>query len=318
MGQLKVAFWNVQNLFGPGAVPRGPQSVDEFDDKIAALCAVMNGFFDGAGPDLLGIAEAASGAIVNRLAGALVGPYTTVWEPAGSAANTGLALLGRTSVFGRIHRVESYRPTTFARPRWLAVRCETHGVSEPFLAVVNHWKSRMPPAHIAANDRIQAARELGDFLARQQRHACAIVFGDFNAEPFEPPFADTALRARRTFAGALWRRATPAYLYNTAWRFLAEPEMWEAAGQPGYQEPRPKTTHGIQRPVVFDQLLVSGRALQNGPIRLREASIEYLWDQATSRRNNRGELQPFAWKWRSARDFEGVSDHFPLLARFDF
>lgn len=41
MGQLKVAFWNVQNLFGPGISRRGPQNAAEFDDKIAAVAAVV-------------------------------------------------------------------------------------------------------------------------------------------------------------------------------------------------------------------------------------------------------------------------------------
>jgi len=290
------------------------------DDKIGALAGAINRFFAESGPDLLGLAEIATERIVLNLANRLNGAYVHVWEPAGQGVNTGLALLARTAVFSRLQHVTGYRPSTFARPRWLVVRCNLNHVAEPFFTVVNHWKSRMPsgPQSVPdAADRVETAKRLGDFLAGQQRDTCAIVVGDFNAEPFERPFLHTALRSRRTFSNALWVCATSAHLYNTAWKFLCEPAPWEDARMQGYMEPRPKTTHGRNAPAVFDQLLVSGRALRKGPLQLRESTVEYFCDHVTSERNARGRLIPRRWHWLQPGQHSGASDHFPLLAAFD-
>lgn len=57
MPDLRVAFWNVQNLFEPGLQNRRPRHQQELDAKLDVLAMVLNGLFDDAGPDLLGLAE---------------------------------------------------------------------------------------------------------------------------------------------------------------------------------------------------------------------------------------------------------------------
>jgi hypothetical protein len=42
MANLNVAFWNVQNLFEPSVVARGPQSQTELDEKLDVLADVIN------------------------------------------------------------------------------------------------------------------------------------------------------------------------------------------------------------------------------------------------------------------------------------
>ena len=125
--EIRVAFWNVQNLLEAGAVPRGPQSNAEADAKVDALARAIRAFFHGKGPDLLGLAEIGTRRLLDDLAAKLPGKYLKVWEPPAIATQTGLALLARETVFSQLHAVAVQRPVVIARPRSLVVRCELTG-----------------------------------------------------------------------------------------------------------------------------------------------------------------------------------------------
>jgi endonuclease/exonuclease/phosphatase family metal-dependent hydrolase len=317
-----VAFWNVSNLFRPGVVSRGPQSDEEVTAKIGVVATVIDALFDGRGPDLLGLAEVNGADLLARIQGALSADYLPLWSEPGMSDQTGLALLGRQGAVSDLELVDEQRPTMLSRPRCLLARCALAHAAEPVLVGLNHWKSRMKHGNVDDEaERRETARWLGDYLASSTRDTCVIVMGDFNAEPFEGPFREVGLRGVRFFSTALWSGATPAYLYNTAWRFLCEAAPWERARQDDYSEPRPKMTHDSSPPVVWDQLLVSARALRGGPVELREATVSYHCDSVTSRRTTRGTpkgvLKPARWEYRGAGDYSGASDHFPLVAVFD-
>jgi hypothetical protein len=49
MPDLRVAFWNVQNLFEPGPDPRRPRDEDELNAKLDVLATALRGLFDGEG-----------------------------------------------------------------------------------------------------------------------------------------------------------------------------------------------------------------------------------------------------------------------------
>lgn len=171
-----------------------------------------------------------------------------------------------------------------------------------------------------ASDQKDTAEWLGDQLAGYDRTDCAVVVGDFNAEPWEPAFGDFKLRSRRTFSGALWSGSTPAYLYNTAWRFASEPSYWDQVQEQGadYRDPRPTTTHAASS-AVFDQLLVSGAALRNGPIELIESSVRCVVNEHTAEYTTTGRLRPRRWSWDPETSTgTGASDHFPLTADLQF
>jgi hypothetical protein len=318
MPTLRVASWNVANLFEPGAVDRGPRSEAELNAKITRLAEIADRMFDGAGPDLLGLAEVGTERILDVLGATLQDAYLPLWSAPGSEDQTGLALLGRDVAVAQLELVDGCRPSAFARPRCMVVRCWLTGVTEPVLVVMNHWKSRMQqPGLDDRAERVETARWLGDLLAGWGRETCVLVMGDFNAEPFEAPFSETSLRGLRFFSSTLWSQATPAYLYNATWRFLPEPDSWETARQPGYREPRPKTSHDSQPAVLFDQLLVSGSALRGGPLELRETTVGYHCDPVASRHKQSGALVPIRWEYVPGETPVGASDHFPLVATFE-
>jgi hypothetical protein len=107
-------------------------------------------------------------------------------------------------------------------------------------------------------------------------------------------------------------------LYNTAWCFLAEPDSCEtiAAGGTAYVASRPRTTfdgYGSDS-VIFDQLLVSRRALRGGPITLKEESVAYAFDDNIGYLED-GYMKPRRWTYHAGIPL-GASDHFPLIATF--
>ena len=76
MEDIRVAFWNVQNLFdtaesdiaadfefteGEGWTPA------RLDEKLGALATVINAMFDGAGPELLGLCEVENREVLEML-----------------------------------------------------------------------------------------------------------------------------------------------------------------------------------------------------------------------------------------------------------
>ncbi len=319
---MRMLFWNVANLFEPAIVDRGPQSQEELDGKLGAVSGVLLGAFGEHLPDLIALAEVQTEALFEQIRAALPETYHMRFEPAYGPGQTGLGILARDSVFHQIDVVDTFRPTMMQRPRAMLVDCQL-GTSARFLFAVNHWKSRMIHAGDAFTpneDRGESAEWLGERLAGLEKRDCAVVVGDFNAEPFEPPFGEFGLRSRRHFSGALWTQATPAYLYNTAWRSLLEPVTWEDRSARGndYRDSRPKTSHDAPSPVIFDQLLVSAAALRNGPITLREQSVRYFWTDEIAEWTGGGYLKPKRWRWNAdERRGTGASDHFALLGEFD-
>ena len=237
---------------------------------------------------MIALAEVGTEAILDAIRSLLIGDFVYLWEPPGLSTQTGIGVLARMPPCAHLELVDTQRPTIASRPRIMLARVTLAAIAEPFL------------------------------LAVEDRTTTAVIVGDFNAEPYEAPFKEVGLRSRRHFSSALWSRATPAYLYNTAWRSMTEPRLWEETNVSGYEEPRPKTSHDDSPGVIYDQLLVSGRALRNGPITLRECTVEYHWNTVIAIRKSTGVLRPHRWSYTDAVTFAGASDHFPLLATFAY
>lgn len=317
MTNLHVAFWNVQSLSEPKPGSRGPKDDQQLEAKLGKLADVINSLFDGQGPDLLGLAEIETEGLLASLERRLRSDYFCLFEP-GPVGWTGLSILARSDRFADIDRIKAYRAwerslQDRSMPRYLIARCQLKQGGEPIVFVVNHWRSRIGGVP-AAGERRDTARNLGDWLAGAQDDTCVVLVGDFNAEPFEEPFGELGLRAVRHFSQDLWAHLAPTCLYNTAWRFLCEPDPWEVveAGGEAYDAPRPMTTYAEQKPVLFDQLLVSGRALRGGPIALLEQTVGYHCAGVAVPAAG-GHKQPARW---TRAEGQGVSDHFPLVATF--
>lgn len=93
MPDLRLAFWNVQNLFEPGVVDRGPQSDAERNLKIAHLTQLINGFFDNEGPDVIALAELGAEAILLAIRDSLNGSHVHLWQSSEQPTQTGIGVI---------------------------------------------------------------------------------------------------------------------------------------------------------------------------------------------------------------------------------
>jgi hypothetical protein len=313
---LKLAFWNVENLFEPqlvarGVVHGGPTSEEELEAKTAALARTIDQFFGGQGPDLLGLAEVGTRAFAEQIATRLAGgPYVVVWADRHHPNQTGLGFLARESVVAEAECLHVHPERGNKRPRSMIVRCALRGVRPEFLVVVNHWKAgRRGTDH---SDREETAHWLHGKLrglASFGKLTAVLALGDFNAEPFAEPLK--RLQTCRTIRPVLWR-AEQAMLYNPSWRLLVERDCFSPGSGTRYEQTRPTTSQGEDEPRIIDQLLVSGDALlRKGAITLREESLDFHCDDRTTKRRH-GILTPARWH---AAKHTGASDHFPLLCR---
>jgi hypothetical protein len=164
-------------------------------------------------------------------------------------------------------------------------------------------------------DRLDAADWLGRRLGLASAMQCVIVMGDFNCEPTERPFNTLQLRGTRHASTAIKSAKAAATLYNSAWRYVAEPDPWQHPRPVGFRASRPRTTCGTGS-VIFDQLLVSKDALLGRPLALRESTLTYSHDPRVFRYNRNGHIKPMGWSEAKNGRFTGASDHLPLLATF--
>lgn len=303
MDVLRVVFWNVQDLFEVGH-ERGDPTAAALNSRVKAIAKVLTDAFDGEQPDLIGLAEVHTERILKLIAAALGGGYWVHFERCNDSKWTGLGILAREVAFREQTFDEAHRKSYWHMPRWVCARFRLAS-GDPFLFIVNHWPSRVGKNGEA--DRLEVARYLGKHLAASDT-TCAIAIGDFNAEPFEAPFAAPYLETDRHFPSGAYGSPSPLPLYNTAWRFLAEPDHWESVRNASpYVATRPRTTitplAPLRRSVIFDQLLVSRAALKGGPISLGEKSMTYFTKTLEFRVG--GYAEPRGW-----------SDHFPLAAVF--
>ena len=217
MGSVRVAWWNLQNLFD---TDDDPISADleftvakgwtpaAFAAKKANLAAALNELHDGQGPELLGVAEVEGDAVFAQLIEAMGATHLKVVEDPGGTSDlrgidVSLAYDDRKLrvVEQRSHVVNLRYPTRDI----LEVVFELVESGERLVVLASHWPSRRQgrwrsePMRIAVaeniaylvRDRVRfdaqtylALRDAGDLAAVQQRwETPVLVMGDCNDEP---------------------------------------------------------------------------------------------------------------------------------------
>jgi len=305
-GQIRVAFWNLQNLFdiepSPIASELGFTTIRgwdrrAFEAKVRNLASVIRGLFDNDGPDLIGLAEVENVEVTQYLADALGrDDYVVVTASHSQITATGTALIYSKRVFDeesvrvRSHLVHLRFPTCDILEVQLTTRLNRRNLS----VLVNHWPSpreqnsdafRQTVASYCANVIEQHLKlnrrdyvELADTeLSRHQldnRWNCnLLLMGSFNDEPWAKSLhqilnAGYSLRAMQ--------RSLPFSL-NTlpSWRAyaLCRPELfnptWSLLAHPDQGTCVDVT--GQRAMSIYDQLMFS-RGLVTGGSGLRVAT----------------------------------------------
>ncbi|MCA9063229.1 MAG: hypothetical protein KDA96_09220 [Planctomycetaceae bacterium] len=271
--QLRIAFWNLQNLFdietSPIAAELDYTAVNgwdrrAFDHKVSALVPVIQGLFDGQGPDLLGLCEVENERVIRRLLQD-IGRDDYQWLQVEHPDITGLdtALIYSDRIFeadvirSRYHLIDQRFPTGDI----LEVPLRVRATGAELLVFVNHWPSRRSgtketepfriavASHLArlVNDHLRMSRrdyldlsstDVALFELNERWNRNVLVMGDFNDEPW-----DDSVRNRLSAAFSsqflnespgFVREKLPSYrayserrawLFNPMWSLLTTPDV---------------------------------------------------------------------------------------------
>jgi len=326
-----LAFWNLENLFGPeDHAPRidwiksrvqgdldgwTPALYQRKLSQLASIIAQMNG---GSGPDILGVCEVEDAHVLADLVAAIAVPgrdYGVVH------ANSDRDRRGIDTAFLYDKAKFSVDPDLVFN-HFVLRRTGTRDILQAtfrttagndLVVLCNHWPSRSGGAAESAGFRATAGETLGYWHQRIREEvgsrAAVIAFGDFNDDPFDPSLRFNAVAGRER--GDV-ERGRSAQFYNFAWEYLRVNAI-DAVGNP-------KTLDGTLYfrgdGNVFDQILANRPLLDGqGPFTVVDDSARIVaFPEMVSPSVSVGPIRFGLPKGDAARyvNEDGFSDHFPV------
>ena len=191
--QIRVAFWNLQNLFdiepSPIASELGVSAISGWDRRalearLETIATSIRGMFGGDGPELIGLAELENERVGQLLLTA-IGRDDYVLLTAGGSQfpATGTALICSKRIFEtdsayvRGHLVHLRFPTADI----LEVRLKLVEADTELTVLVNHWPSRREPNSSAFRQTIAsyAANLVDRYLRMNRREYLALADTSF-------------------------------------------------------------------------------------------------------------------------------------------
>jgi endonuclease/exonuclease/phosphatase family metal-dependent hydrolase len=315
MPSLNIAWWNLENLFDAQSATRPPELAAVLknelkgwtaavrDQKIDRLAAVIKLMFAGVGPDLLGVAEAESEAVLKLLAARMSLPgraYTVLNHPSPDTRGIDTSFIYDASTLtpsDANHFVVAKRRGT-RDLFWATFQPKAgHG---PFVALANHWPARSDGQYESEPFRMMVAETASYVLERLFAQDTAgdklpvLLMGDFNDEPFNRAIEEYLLSSHDE--NAVVRGRAPN-AFNLMWPLMIKP-------QPG--------TYVFDGWNMLDQFLVTkGMLLAESKVRADLASVDIFRAPVMCRKN--GAPRRFGRpSQKSEFDPAGASDHFPI------
>lgn len=309
-----LAWWNVENLFDRVTAPRSDKLKSQLKSelkgwtaavmqrKVSQLASIITQMNAGRGPDLLGVCEVESRAVLERLVAALAGlgrNYDIAHHDGGDKRGIDVAfiydrdLLTAEEEFSHVVLKRSTTRDIFQ------VNFRTQA-GQVLSVIGNHWPSRMGGTHASEPYRILAAETLSYWISRIQElrgsNANVLVMGDFNDEPWS--------RSMTAYALSTQSQAKVSYARSPRLLNLMFPVAGEALG-----------THYYDNfPGLLDQLLVSrGLARKSAELRVLPESVEILrFPEMVSGGRYPAPLRFGRPSKSSSFDADGYSDHYPI------
>ncbi len=232
MSEIKVAFWNVQNLFDTTASPIAADleftpaqgwTQPVYQAKVTNLASIIKKMHGGAGPDLLGLCEVENKNVVDDLLTEIGRPdYRVAHVESPDIRGIDCSLIYSANVFAKPpakdiegHLVHFRFPTRDI----FQVRLTLKGTGEELNVFVNHWPSRRQgqfgsePSRIAVAERCGQLvdqvltfdratlasipdTEAGLALLNDRWNRNVLLMGDFNDDPFSRSITDYLLAAK--------------------------------------------------------------------------------------------------------------------------
>lgn len=224
MPELRVAWWNLENLFDTvddpisrdfEFTPAHGWTEEAYAAKRANLAAAIGELHDGQGPELLGVAEVEGDQVFADLLAATGNPHLrVVEEPAGTSDLRGIDV---SLAFDerRLRVVERRSHVVYMRYRTrdiFEVVFELVDTGEQLVVMASHWPSRRlgrresEPLRIAVAENLsylvrehllvdsityEQLREAGDLAPVQAKwETPVLLLGDFNDEPSDSSVVD--------------------------------------------------------------------------------------------------------------------------------
>lgn len=317
MTEHYIAWWNVENLFDTSTADTRPEWLQKklkselkgwtaavLDRKCKQLARVINAMNDGAGPDILGVCEVESKAVLDKLVAALNLPardYGVRHHDTSDARGIDVAFIydkhkfeAEEKIFDRVILKRN------ATRDIVQVNFKSKAGGNPLILIGNHWPSRLGGRFASEPYRILAAETLSYWLDRipdfMGFEAPVIVMGDFNDDAFDRSVTDYALAIRDKKKVASKRSRKP-YLYNLSWGLYGEN----------------RGTHYYDHWGVLDQIMINRPlARTDTQYRLVDGSFDTFVEDFMLKR---GKPRRFSRPSKSDYDRDGYSDHFPVYVK---
>lgn len=335
MPQHHIAFWNVENLFGPENHPpridwvakamgrdlRGwTQALyDTKQDQLAKVIVAMNGC---AGPDILGFCEVEDRAVLDDL-------VTRV--NAGTGRSYGVVHADNLKDKRGIDTAFIYDEARYSVDpelifsHFVIRRTGTRDILQAtfqtpegrqLVCLANHWPSRSGGALESAGFRATAGETLAYWHGRIREEAddkdrtCVIAMGDLNDDPWDGSVRFNANATRER--GDVERAQSPRF-YNISWEYLD----WQTKTRTGTDRMLNGTLYHRNDGNIFDQILISRPLLDGEDAAFKlvngTARPEPIPDMV-SHRTSQGAIRFGLPKGNAAKNVDptGYSDHFPV------
>lgn len=344
MNDIKIAFWNVQNLFDTSVsqlatdfdyTPENFWTEETYHKKISNLASIINILYNGKGPDLLGVCEVENIKVVQDLVSHLNRrDYRIAHIDSPDIRGIDTCLIYSNVVFELLNEpIGHVAHLRYATRDIFQVDLKVRENQSTLTILVNHWPSRKNGLYESEPYRISVASYCGEIIdsllkfskndylkmsdSRETLEKLSsrwntniLLMGDFNDEPYNRSIMDE-LKASSGIDGLEENlkksrgRETPTIdSYLDKQAFLFNC-MWPLLGQPD------TGTHYFAGSTntmnLLDQFMIS-RGLYFGYHGLL-FDVESVKIATPSKMKTKAKARPIPFDKRTAK---GYSDHFPI------
>lgn len=316
MTEHYIAWWNVENLFDTSTSSTRPawlQSklkselkgwtaavLEKKCNQLARIIKAMNG---GNGPDILGVCEVESKAVLQKLVDKLTvsgRSYGIKHHDTKDGRGIDVAFIYDKNVFTAGPLFDRVILKRNATRDLVQVNFKSKQGGNDLILIGNHWPSRLGGQFESEPYRILAAETLSYWLDRIPEkmgfEAPVIVMGDFNDDAFDRSITIYALAVRDKKKVAS-KRAQKPYLYNLSWGLYGEN----------------RGTHYYNHWGVLDQIMVNRPLVRtDSTFRLVDGSFDTF---APGEILKNGKPRRFSRPAKKDYDDKGFSDHLPVFVK---
>jgi endonuclease/exonuclease/phosphatase family metal-dependent hydrolase len=339
MQEYLVAFWNLENLFGPENHPhRIPWVASDvgsdlngwtpalYQKKLSQLASIIKQMRANQGPDILGVCEVEDDHVLNDLVAEL-SPELPNRDYGVIHATADLSFRGIDTAFiydKNLFSVdENFVFNHFVMRRTgtrdiLQATFKTKASGKELIVMANHWPSRSggDGPQTSAGFRATAGETMAYWHKRIREEAPAgsrtpvLAMGDMNDDPWD---MSLTINARATRERGDVERATSERFYNLSWEYLLTP----AKDKNGKDRILEGTLYFSSNGHLFDQILANRPLLDGGDSDFKivdnTAGI-IAFPEMVSNKKGEGPLRFGLPKGKPDKNIkeDGFSDHFPV------